>query len=415
MSTADRAPVIEEVEMTQRILIIGAGFAGMWSALSAARLLDQAKKEGAVEIALIAPEPALHVRPRFYEVNPTTLQAPLKGVFDAVGIKYIQGSVQHIHPAKHEVEATGMDGKNFTLAYDRLILAAGSRLVEPPIPGLREYSFNVDTLAGAAKLDAHLAALKKLPETPARNTVVVAGGGFTGIETATEMPARLRAVLGDKTDVKVIIVERNAEIGPDLGPGPRPEIMQALKELDIDWRVSAAVTSVDADGLTTSAGERIAAKTVIWTAGVKASPLTSQIEAERDNFGRLHVTPELQVKGVPTIFATGDVAYAATDDVGNHAAMSCQHAISLGRYAGHNAAADLIGHPTQPYSQPRYVTCLDLGASGAVFTEGWHREVKLRGMEAKSLKRQINTEWIYPPRADRAAIFAAADPAIPVA
>ena len=131
----------------------------------------------------------------------------------------------------------------------------------------------------------------------------------------------------------------------------------------------------------------------------------------RDPFGRLHVDSELRVKGVPTIFATGDVAYAATDDAGNHALMSCQHAISLGRSAGHNVAADLIGHPARAYSQPKYVTCLDLGAWGAVFTEGWQREVKLRGAEAKALKHQINSEWIYPPRANRAEIFAAADPA----
>ncbi|HEV8388422.1 MAG TPA: NAD(P)/FAD-dependent oxidoreductase [Dongiaceae bacterium] len=397
--------------MTQRILIIGAGFAGMWSALSAARLLDQTKKDKAVEVALIAPEPVLHVRPRFYEVNPTAMQAPLKDVLDAAGVKYIEGSVQHIHPGKHEVEATGPDGKSFTLSYDRLVLATGSKLVEPPIPGLKEYSFNVDTLANAGKLDAHLAALKHLPDTPARNTVVVAGGGFTGIETATEMPARLRSILGENTDVKVIVVDRAPTIGQELGAGPRPLIVEAIEELGITWKANASVTSIDADGLTTSSGERIEAKTVIWTAGVRASPLTAQINAERDAFGRLHVDSELRVKGVPTIFATGDVAYAATDDAGNHALMSCQHAISLGRSAGHNVAADLIGHPGRPYSQPKYVTCLDLGAWGAIFTEGWHREIKLRGAEAKALKRQINSVWIYPPRADRSEIFAAADPA----
>ena len=89
--------------MTQRILIIGAGFAGMWAAFSAARLLHQAKQEKAVEVTLISPEPALHVRPRFYEVNPITMQAPLKDVLAAVGVKYIQGSVQRIRPDKHEV------------------------------------------------------------------------------------------------------------------------------------------------------------------------------------------------------------------------------------------------------------------------------------------------------------------------
>ncbi len=119
--------------------------------------------------------------------------------------------------------------------------------------------------------------------------------------------------------------------------------------------------------------------------------------------------------GQNDIFATGDVAYAATDTLGNYAAMSCQHAISLGRYAGNNVAADLLGVAPMPYSQPKYVTCLDLGAWGAVYTEGWDRQLKLVGQEAKDLKAQINSVWIYPPAADRAAALAAADPLIPVA
>ena len=90
--------------------------------------------------------------------------------------------------------------------------------------------------------------------------------------------------------------------------------------------------------------------------------------------------------------------------------MSCQHAMNLGRSAGHNAAADLLGLEQIPYSQPKYVTCLDLGPWGAVYTEGWEREVKLTGAEAKQLKHRINSEWIYPPRADRAEALAAADP-----
>jgi len=113
-------------------------------------------------------------------------------------------------------------------------------------------------------------------------------------------------------------------------------IIESLKDLGITWKTNASVTSIDGDSLTTFTDERIEAKTVIWTAGVQASPLTSQINAERDSFGRRHVNSESRVKGVPTIFATGDVPYAAVDDVGNHSLMSCQHAISLGRSAGHN-------------------------------------------------------------------------------
>ena len=161
-------------------------------------------------------------------------------------------------------------------------------------------------------------------------------------------------------------------------------------------------------------GERIEASTVVWTVGVKASPLTQQVDGERDAFGRLHVDRNLKVLGQDAIYATGDTAYAAVDDLGNHALMTCQHAIALGRSSGNNAVADLLGVEPIPYSQPKYVTCLDLGAWGAVFTEGWERKVVLTGKEGKELKMQINTQWIYPPVANRDTALAAADPLIPV-
>jgi NADH dehydrogenase len=395
--------------MSKRILVVGAGFAGMWSALSAARLIDQHGRTD-IEVVLIAPEPHLHVRPRLYEENAAGMKAPLLDIFASTGVRFIQGTVERIHVERNEVDVLGADGTPSSMNYDRLVLATGSRLFRPQIPGLAQHAFSVDQVDEAATLEAHIKALATQPDTPARNTVVVAGGGFTGIETAAEMPARLRAALGADAKVRVIIVERNKEIGPDLGAGPRPVIVEALESLGVQWRLGAAVTSVDADGLSTSDGERIEASTVIWTAGVRASALTAQIPAERDALGRLHVDRNLRVLGVDTVYATGDVAYAATDDEGNHAMMSCQHAMNLGRSAGHNVAADLLGDAPIPYSQPKYVTCLDLGPWGAVYTEGWEREVKMSGAQAKQLKTRINTEWIYPPSAERAEAFAAADP-----
>jgi len=175
------------------------------------------------------------------------------------------------------------------------------------------------------------------------------------------------------------------------------------------------VASVDADGVSLDDGQRIAANTVVWTVGFRASELTAQIPAPRDAQGRLQVDAWLKVEGQAAIFAAGDTARAATDELGNFTVMSCQHAIALGRHAGNNAAAELIGVAPTRYSQPKYVTCLDLGAWGAVFSEGWERQVKLVGSEAKALKQQINSLWIYPPAADRAVALAAADPAIPVA
>ncbi|MEX3938580.1 NAD(P)/FAD-dependent oxidoreductase [Paraburkholderia sp. BR10937] len=395
--------------MSKRILVIGAGFAGMWSALSAARLLDEQSRTD-VEIALVAPDPHLHVRPRLYEEGPANFRAPLTEIFDATGVKFIQGTVERIHVERRAVDLTDVDGQSSTLGYDRLVLATGSRLFRPSIPGLADHTFSVDQTDEAVELEAHIRSLASQPDSPARNTVVVAGGGFTGIETAAEMPARLRAALGEQANVKVIIVERNDAIGPDLGAGPRPVIEEALGSLGVTWKLGSSVASVDAGGVTTTDGQRIESHTVIWTAGLRASALTAQIPGRLDAMGRLHVNRNLAVEGVPGVYATGDVARAATDDEGNHTMMSCQHAMNLGRSAGHNAAADLLGLAPIPYSQPKYVACLDLGPWGAVYTEGWEREVKLQGTEAKRLKHQINSEWIYPPRADREQALAAADP-----
>lgn len=400
--------------MKQQILVVGAGFGGLWSALSAARLLDRHERHD-VQISLLAPQAELRIRPRFYEPDVGRMFAPLDALFDTVGIRFVQGSAERIDEQAQSVGYRDAAGRQGELGYDRLVLATGSQLARPPVPGLDNYAFDVDQIESAARLEAHLKALRNRPASPARNTVVVVGGGFTGIETATEMPARLREALGTEQDIRVIVVDRGAQVAAALGEGIRPSIIEASTKLGIEWLPDASVAAVDADGVSLADGRRIDSHTVIWTGGLRASPLTGQLSGERDALGRLHVDGNLKVRGQAKVFAAGDVAYAATDDLGNHAVMSCQHAISLGRHAGNNAAADLLGVPPTPYRQPKYVTCLDLGAWGAVYTEGWDRQVKLLGEQAKELKTQINTLWIYPPAADRSIALAAADPLIPVA
>ncbi|MBR1167189.1 NAD(P)/FAD-dependent oxidoreductase [Bradyrhizobium liaoningense] len=394
-----------------RLVIIGAGFAGMYAALSAARLRDiQGVSPDELEIALVAPEPTLVVRPRLYEQHPETLTAPLLDVLKAIDVTYVQGSVDTVETQSRMVRIATAKGTKKMLTYDRLVVATGSRLFRPNIPGLAEHGFSVDSLDDAIALDRHLHGLAKRPAVNGRDTVVVAGGGFTGIEAATEMPARLRAVLGPDAKTRVIIVERNSAIAPDMGEGPRPVIESALQKLGVETRLGAGVASLDASGVTLSNGEHIETKTVIWAAGIRAAPLTAQIPAERDNFGRLLVDPCLRVPGVEGIFATGDAARAACDDEGNYALMSCQHATRMGAFAGNNAAAELLGAPTRPYHQRAYVTCLDLGEAGALFTRGWERKVEMVGDVAKKTKQEINTVWIYPPKAERAAALASADP-----
>lgn len=398
--------------MRKQILIVGAGFSGMWAALSAARLLDKEANPN-IDITVIAPQPELRVRPRFYENAVETLVAPLQPLFDITGVNFLRGTVDQLLPASKEVSWTNASGETRLQRYDRLVLASGSHVNRSQVAGAQTHAFDLDQLESAAVLEKHLQDLANQPESDARNTVVVCGGGFTGIEMALELPGRLRDILGAEAKTRVVVVERGAQPGSRYSEALRNVIVDASAELGVEWRVNAEVESVDASGVTLKDGQTIASQTVIWTVGVQANDLTTQIDAPRDRQGRLHVNANLQVMGYDDIFATGDVAYAATDDKGNHALMTCQHAILLGKFAGNNAAASLLDVAPLPYRQENYVTCLDLGAWGAVYTEGWDQQVKLTRAEAKKLKLSITRELIYPPKADKAAAFEIADPLAP--
>ncbi|MGR7070268.1 NAD(P)/FAD-dependent oxidoreductase [Klebsiella aerogenes] len=398
--------------MRKQILIVGAGFAGMWAALSAARLAEKNQQQ-AVDITVIAPQPELRIRPRFYESDVSSLVAPLQPLFDATGIRFLRGSVSQIHPADKTVTWTDSNGESHAQYWDRLVLASGSHVNRAMVTGAAQHAFDLDQLESATTLENHLIALAQRPQSDARNTVVVCGGGFTGIEMAMELPTKLRAIFGSNSKTRVVVVERGPQPGSRYSDALREVIIQASKELGVEWLVNAEVASVDAAGVNLKDGKRIDSQTVIWTVGVQANNLTAQIDAPRDRQGRLHVNAELQVVGYDDIYATGDVAYAATDDKGNHALMTCQHAILLGKFAGNNAAAGLLGVAPLPYRQETYVTCLDLGAWGAVYTERWDQQVKLTREEAKKVKVSIVSELIYPPKADKAAAFEMADPLAP--
>ncbi|MGY4455545.1 NADH dehydrogenase FAD-containing subunit [Bradyrhizobium sp. i1.3.1] len=206
-----------------RLVIIGAGFAGMYAALSAARLRDiQGASPEQLEIALVAPEPTLVVRPRLYESKPETLTAPLQDVLKAIDVVYVRGSAGTIDTKSRVIELVTAKGTKQPLSYDRLVVATGSRLFRPNIPGIVEHAFSVDKLDDAIALERHLHDLADRPARNGRDTVVVAGGGFTGIETATEMPARLRAVLGKNAKARVVIVDRNSTIAHDMGADSPP-------------------------------------------------------------------------------------------------------------------------------------------------------------------------------------------------
>ncbi|TGD97621.1 NAD(P)/FAD-dependent oxidoreductase [Methylobacterium nonmethylotrophicum] len=406
--------------MTGRIVVVGGGFAGLWAAAAAARARDLL---GGVEaVTLVAPGRFHEIRVRCYEADLAPLRVAYDDVLGPIGIAHVDATVAGIDAAGRQValRADRGNGAPASLGYDRLVLAAGSALRLPDVPGVAA-GFDVDTVTGAERLADHLARLGEggLGRGQAgRWTALVVGGGLVGLEIACELPARLaraRDRAGEAGPVETIVIDPAARAGAAMGAAA-PAIRQALAAAGVAYRGGAGVAEIGAAGVTLSDGTRLPALTVVLATGFRASPLAGDLDVPLDPLGRLPVDALLRVEGVPDVYAAGDVAVAQADAAGHRTVMSCQHARPMGRIAGHNAACDLAGRPQDriPFAAPDYVTVLDLGAWGAAYTAGWTREHLVSvGAAAKAVKRTINGSRIYPPLdRDPAAILAAAAPVI---
>jgi NADH dehydrogenase len=388
------------------VVVIGSGFAGLWAALGAARRLDElGVPPGTVDITVLSAKPFHDVRVRNYETDLSSCRIPLPDLLDPVGIAHVATEVTAIDTDARTVTTTG----GATHGYDRLVLASGSRVLAPAVPGLREFGFDVDTYDAALALQQHLRGLADEPPTPAAATVVVVGAGLTGIETACELPKRLRELFS-RAAPRVVLIDRNPRVGSDMGASARPVIERALSDNGVETRTGVSVVTVSERAVLLSSGEQLQAAAVVWCAGMRASSLTEQLPVARDPLGRVEVDDYLRVIGVPAVFAAGDVAAARMDD--DHlSVMSCQHGRPMGRYAGYNVISDLFDEPMLALRIPWYVTVLDLGPAGAVYTEGWNRVVVSQGAAAKATKQTINTRRIYPPlTGSRGELLAAAAP-----
>jgi NADH:ubiquinone reductase (H+-translocating) len=391
-----------------RIVVLGAGFAGLWAAIGAARNRDEIGAPASeLEILLIDRNPYHNIRVRNYEADLSEVAISLAEVLDPIGVKHLTGEVTSIEVTKQRVAVASAFGNEW-LAYDRLVLALGSELLRPDYAA---HAFDVDTYAAAVRLNAHLAALGTKPASTGRSTVVVVGAGFTGIEVAAEMPVKLHRALPNDYH-RIILIDPNPVVGGTIGNYARPIICEALSALNIETRLGAKITAVDETGVSLASGETIRAQTVVWCAGMRPSPLVKGLPAERDSSGRLVVDEFMRAAGLANVFAAGDVASCLVDSV-HSTVMSCQFARPMGRFAGYNVVADLLAQPMLALRIDWYVTVLDLGSWGALYTGGWDRQVISTGEEAKVVKQTINRKRIYPPRTClRDEILAAAAPIV---
>jgi NADH dehydrogenase len=359
-----------EEHETDRVVVVGGGFAGVWAAINAAEAANSADRD--VEVVVLSRDDHLTVRPRLYETDLADARLPLAPVLEPRGIDLVLGDAVSIDTSGRHVElASG--GR---LAYDVVVVAAGSALARGA-PWWTDHSVHtIDTERDARELQRHLG--------DHAGPVVVVGAGLAGVELAAELAARHDVSLVDAA----LDLGHHGDVGGHLAA--------VLGDLGVALVLGERVIDVRDGHVTTDAGRHIAAATVVSTSGMRASSLTAALGAPLDDLGRVVVPPTLAVPNVERVLVAGDVAHVEAAP-GHVAPMSCQCAIPMGSIAGRNAVHLLSGAALESYEQPQYVTCIDLGTAGAAFTVGWDRVLQVGGADAKAIKRRINHELIRPP------------------
>lgn len=369
----------------KHLLVIGGGFAGVRAAQAAAATALAANR--ALNITLLSENDHLTVRPRLYLADPAVWRVPLEPALEPLGIGLMLGQALSVQPEHRRIVC--MAGSDQThLPYDALVIATGSRLAWPRVPGLKEAALDLDTADAAARLLRHV---EGLGSDQVDSTFVVIGAGFTGLEIATELRKTLDQLHGPERAQKarIVLVDR-CVTGPQLGENIAPVLHDALETARIESRFGSSVAKAKPGWIELDDGERIAAGTIIYSGGLEARSLSVSPPLPLDPLGRIMTDDFLRAHQAEAVFVAGDAAHAKVDDTGRTALMSCQHAIPMGDRAGRNAAAHLLGLPLEPYRQPTYVTCLDLGVAGAVFAQGWDRQPVSWGETAKPIKQGIN-------------------------
>jgi NADH:quinone reductase (non-electrogenic) len=395
---------------TTRVLIVGGGYVGMYTALRLQRRLRGALKRGELEIIVVDPQSYMTYQPFLPEaaagnLEPRHVVAPLRRMLHRATI--LNGRVTKIEHAKRrvtirpiadelggEVPLTDADRE---VSYDVLVMAAGSISRTLPIPGLVEYGIGFKTVGEAIYLRNHVLAQLDIAESTTDErlrrralTFVFVGGGFAGVEALAEIEDMARDACAyypsiDVGDLRWILVEATGHILPEVGPDMGRWTVELLRARGIEVKLETLLKSAENRRIVLSSGDRFEAGTLVWTAGVKANPVTAATDLPVDDKGRLKATAELTVDGVPHAFAAGD--NAAVPDVtrpGDWCAPNAQHAVRQARRLADNIVAELRGRPMKPYKH-RY--------AGSVASLGLHQGVaqiygvKVRGVVAWFLHR----------------------------
>ncbi|MEU4068346.1 NAD(P)/FAD-dependent oxidoreductase [Streptomyces wedmorensis] len=381
-----------------RILVVGAGFAGV----GCVRRLERRLAEREALITLLSPFSYQLYLPLLPQVaagvlTPQSVALSLRRS-QRHRTRIVPGGVVGIDTAAKVCVVRTISGEYVTEPYDHLVLAPGSVTRSFDIPGLAEHARGMKTLAEAVYIRDHVIAQLDLAdasnddeERAARLRFVVVGGGYAGTETAACLQllthnAVKRYPRLDPNLIKWHLVDIAPKLMPELGEKLGSAAMDILTKRGIEVSLGVSVASVDEETVTLTDGRVLPSRTLIWTAGVAASPLIGTLGAETLR-GRLVVSAEMDVPGLEGVWALGDAAAVPDLAKGEEGAIcppTAQHAMRQGKAVADNLVATLRGEPTHPYLHKDLGLVVDLGGMDGVSKP---LGVELHGMPAQAVAR----------------------------
>lgn len=345
----------------KKILILGGGFAGLYTALHLERMLP---RHAEADVMLVNRDNHFLFTPMLHEVAASDLDIthivnPIRKMLRRV--KFFNGTVESIDlEAKYVVVSHGAEHHHHALEYDHLVIALGSITNFYTLPGLQERALTMKTLGDAITLRNRL--IEHLEEADFECvigerehllTCVVAGGGFAGVETVAAVNDFLREVVDfyphlDGAPLRVVLVHPGPVILPELGEKLGAYAQKKLAERGVEILVNTKVLGVTERGIELSDGQVLKANTLVWTAGTSPNPLLAALPCMKER-GRILVDASMEVPGYPGVWALGDCAHIPDLRTGQPYPPTAQHALRQGKILAQNITAALHGGEKKPF------------------------------------------------------------------
>jgi NADH dehydrogenase len=383
------APPMADGTKTKRVLILGGGFGGVYTAVHLERLL---RAERNIEVTLVSRDNYLLLTPLLFEAGSGVLEprhavSPLRPLFKRV--RFVEGEVKSIDFAQRVVRAQASLERVYDLPYDQLVLALGGVTNRGIIPG-SEHAMAFKVLADGIFLRNRTidlferADVEQDPEQKKKLlTFVVVGAGLVGVELMgelTEFTANLCRSYPRVSveDLHFELIEAGPKVMPEMDRDLADYAVEVLRKRGVNVRSSAPVKQIEPSKVHLPDGSVIEAETVVLAAGVAANPLLKEMPVEKDRKGRIAVDGTMRSKSHPEVWAIGDCA-SIPDPEGKPYPQLAQHALREAKVLAGNIAATLHGQPLKPFV---YKTLGTLAALGHYTGVGRVMKLKLRGFPA---------------------------------